>query len=152
AVAAELDAKEADVATAAARALGRVATPEAAKALAKARGKAEGKVRLAVTDAYLLCADRLLDDGKREQAAAIYRELNKAAEPRPVRLAALRGLLNSAGDKAGEMVLELLGGKDADARAIATSQIEELSPGALKALAGGLEKLPAPSQVLVLGA
>src|SRR5262249_9936511 len=86
AVAAELSAAEADVAVAAARALGKVATPEAAKALAKARGKAEGKVRLALTDAYLLCADRLLEEGKREEAAAVYRELNKAAEPRPVRL------------------------------------------------------------------
>jgi HEAT repeat protein len=152
AVTKELGDAEANVAVAAARALGKFATPEAAKALAAARGKAKGQVRLALTDAYLLCADRRLEEGKGDAAAAIYRELNKAEEPRPVRLAALRGLLNSAGEKAGEMVLEFLGGKDADARAVATGQIEELNPGALKALARGLEKLPAPSQVLVLGA
>jgi HEAT repeat protein len=152
AVTKELSAAEAEVAVAAARALGKIATPEAAKSLAAARGKARGPVRLALTDAYLLCADRRLEEGKGEEAAAIYRELNRPEEPRPVRLAALRGLLSSAGDKAGEMVLELLGGTDADARAVATGQIDELKPGALKALARGLEKLPASSQVLVLGA
>lgn len=152
AVAKELSSTETPVAVAAARTLGRIATPEAAKALADARGKATGEVRLAVSDAYLRYADRLLKDGKVPDATAIYHELNKADEPRSIRFAALQGVLKSAGDQAGTRIVEILGGTDADARDIAIGQIENLNAAALKPLAANLEKLPATSQVLVLTA
>jgi HEAT repeat protein len=126
--------------------------PEAAGALAAARGKSKGEVRLALSDAYLRCADRLLRGGKAAEAAAIYKELHQPEEPAPIRLAALQGVLKSSGDQAGPLILEILGGSDAGARAIAIAQIEHLSAGALKPLAASLEKLPPASQILVLNA
>lgn len=152
AVARELSNADSATAIAAARALGKFATPEAAQALAAARGKAQGEAQLAITDAWLLCADRRLKDGKSADALAIYKELQKPEEARPVRLAALQGLLKSVGDQAGTMILEILSGTDADARAIAVGQVENLSAAALKPLAANFEKLPAASQVLVLNA
>lgn len=152
AVAKELTDKEAAVGVAAARVLGKVGTPEAAAALAVARGKTAGEVKLAIGDAYLRCADRRLKEGKRANAAAIYKELNQPGEDRPIRLAALQGVLQAAGDQAGPMILELLAGTDADARAIAVGQIDGLDVAALKVLAASIDKLPATSQVLVLGA
>jgi HEAT repeat protein len=127
AVAAELDSKDPIVAGAAAKALGKIGSPEAAKALAAARGKASGELRLRTSDAYLLCADKLLKGGKVQEAAVIYQELNKPEESRPVRMAALRGLLSTAGEKRPAMIAEMLSSKDRDVRAIATgAQAEEV--------------------------
>jgi HEAT repeat protein len=152
AAAKELGSTDAAVAIAAARVLGKFATPEAAAALGAARGKGQGDVRLALNDAYLLCADRRLKEGKTADAAAIYKELNKPAEDRPIRLAALAGVLRSLGDEAGPMIVEILNGNDADARAIAVGQIEQVTAGALKSLAANIDKLPAASQVQVVTA
>jgi HEAT repeat protein len=150
AVARELADKDTSVAIAAARTLGRIGTPSAARALAEARPGTADALRLAIGDAYLRCADRLLAAGKTAEALAIYKELNQPKEERPLRLAALQGVLRCAGDQAGPMILDILSGPDADARAIAIGQIEYLSPGALKPLAARLEQLPPASQVLVL--
>lgn len=137
---------------AAARTLGKLASPQAAGALAAARGKSQGEVRLAISDAYLRYAGQLLKDGKTAEAANIYGELNKPDEPRPVRLAALQGVLKTSGDQAGARILEILGGTDRDAQSIAVGQIESLSANALKPLAASIDKLPPASQVLVLTA
>jgi len=98
-VAKELTNRDEGVAAAAARALGKIATADAAKALAGVRTKAKGDVRFRITDSYLLCADNLLKQGKAKEAAAIYMELNKPDEAKSVRLAAVQGLLKAAGKK-----------------------------------------------------
>jgi HEAT repeat protein len=152
AAAKELASNDQAVAIAAARVLGKFATSEAATALAAARTKSQGDARLAISDAYLLCADRRLKEGKTADAAAIYKELNKPAEDRPIRLAALQGVLRSAGDEAGPMIVEILSGNDVDARAIAVGQIEQVNAGALKSLAASVDKLPVASQVSVITA
>src|SRR5207248_133575 len=102
-------------------------------------------------DAWLRCADRHLAEGKAAEAAAIYNAF-KAEEPRPVRMAALRGALRAAGDNAGLLLLLMLASDDTDARAVATGTIAELGPGALKGVAAGLNRLPPAAQVAVLGA
>ncbi|MBL8798400.1 MAG: hypothetical protein JNM56_31180 [Planctomycetia bacterium] len=152
AVAKELVSDDVAAGNAAARALGRFATPEAAQVLAAARTKAMAEVRPAIADAWLQCADRRLKEGKAADALAIYQALHKPDEPRPIRLAALQGVLRSVGDQAGAMTLDILGGTDADARAIAVGQIENLNAKALQTLAASSDKLPAASQVLVLTA
>ena len=81
------------VAAAAVGALGQIADTQATKVLAEAKGKATGKLRLLVLDAYLKCADRLVAEGKKAEALAIYEELRK--EPKPIGIAALQGKLNA---------------------------------------------------------
>jgi len=84
------------VSTATASALGQIAGPQAAKALAEAKNKAGGKLLLVVLDAYLKCADQLVADGNKTGAIAIYKELQKEGMPKPIRTAALTGMINAA--------------------------------------------------------
>jgi type 1 glutamine amidotransferase len=82
-------------AIAAAAALGQIADSQAAAALAEAKNKAEGKLLLVVLDAYLKCADKLVADGNKIQAMGIYKELQKEGMPKPIRTAALTGMINA---------------------------------------------------------
>ncbi len=85
-----------ETAIAAAAALGRIADSKATEALAEAKNKAEGKLLSAVLDAYLKCADKLVADGNKIKAMAIYKELQKEGMPKPIRTAALTGMINAA--------------------------------------------------------
>ena len=91
-----LGASDEAVATAAAAALGQIADSQATKALAEAKNKAGGKLLLVVLDAYLKCADQLVADGNKVGAQAIYKELQKEGMPKPIRTAALTGMINAA--------------------------------------------------------
>jgi type 1 glutamine amidotransferase len=84
------------VATAAAAALGQIADSQATAALAEAKDKTSGKLQKVVLDAYLKCADQLVAEGQKVQALAIYKELQKEGMPKPIRTAALTGMLNAA--------------------------------------------------------
>jgi HEAT repeat protein len=141
---------DAKVGVAAARALGRIPGDDALQALQKARPSASGAVRAAIADALLVHADRRLKAGRHGEAAKLYAELNVPEEPRSVRLAALRGLIQTRGDAAGELVLSILTGDDAKAKAVAIGQIERLSPAALKTLAASMDKLTVPIRVSVV--
>ena len=88
--------KNQEAATAAAAALGRIADSQAAKALVEAKNKAEGKLLSVVLDAYLKCADQLVADGNKVKAMAIYKELQKEGMPKPIRTAAVTGMINAA--------------------------------------------------------
>lgn len=79
-------------AAAAAKALGEIATPEAAKALTAARGKGPAPVQQAVVDGTLICADRLVAAGQRSQAITLIEGLTDASQPEHVRGAAKRML------------------------------------------------------------
>jgi hypothetical protein len=81
------------VAAAAAHALGLIGTPEAGKALADWQKKAPESLRVPITDACLTCAERLLADGKKTEAASLYTLLKGEDQPKYVQVAATRGLL-----------------------------------------------------------
>jgi len=80
------------VAGAAIAALGKIGGPEAVEALAKAKTRASPKMRPTVVDALLVCADRLLAQGMRDEAINMYRELCTPTEAKHVRTAAQHGL------------------------------------------------------------
>lgn len=87
---------DAAVAIAAARALGAIQSPEAAKALSEA--SVDAKAQAAASDASLACAEALLAAGKNNDALAIYKKL-ATSEAKHVKLAATRGMLACAGKK-----------------------------------------------------
>jgi len=93
----ELAGGDQTVAAAAARALGKIGSDDATKALTASRTKAKGDLRLRISDACLLCADNLLKQGKKNEAMAIYAGLNKPDESKAIRMAAMQGLLKAAG-------------------------------------------------------
>jgi type 1 glutamine amidotransferase len=84
-----------EAAMAAAAALGQIADSQAAEALAEAKNKAEGKLLLVVLDAYLKCADQMVAEGNKIKAMGIYKELQKEGMPKPIRTAALTGMINA---------------------------------------------------------
>jgi HEAT repeat protein len=88
-----------EVAAAAAAALGAIGIPEAAKALEDFQKETPANLRLAVADANLACAERLLADGKKAEATAIYKALSTQDLPKHVKLAAVRGMLAVTGQK-----------------------------------------------------
>jgi HEAT repeat protein len=151
AIAAELPDGDRAVATSAARALGRIASPEAASHLAKAHASIKAPSRNWVADAYLACADEMLRSGKHPEAAKIYAVLAEKESSRSIRMAALAGGLRTAGDMAGDRVLTLLAGDDRDARNIALAEIPALTPKAHQSLVANADKLPAAEQALLLG-
>ena len=84
---------DADVARAAAAALGKIGGVSSKKELQAALAKTKGMTRMAVADAALVCAERLLAEGKRDQALALYAFLSAADMPGPARLAAMHGII-----------------------------------------------------------
>lgn len=84
---------DANVARAAAAALGAIGGPVSIKELQAALGKTEGLTRMAVADGALLCAERLVAEGDRDQALKLYAFLSTADMPKAARLAAMNGII-----------------------------------------------------------
>lgn len=82
-----------NVASAAAAALGSIGGASSAKLLQAALAKTSGIRRTAVAAASLVCSERLLAEGKRDQALALYASLSAPDVPKPVRLAAMQGII-----------------------------------------------------------
>lgn len=81
--------RDAEVAAAAAAAIGVIGGLAAARHLQEALGRTKDSVRAAVADAGLVCAERLLATGERQRAMALYAMLSRLDMPKPARMAAL---------------------------------------------------------------
>ena len=88
-----LDDPDGDVARAAAMALGNIGGVSAMQELQAAIGKTKGMTRMAVADASLVCAERLLAEGQRAQALELYAWLSAPGMPKAARLAAMQGII-----------------------------------------------------------
>jgi HEAT repeat protein len=82
-----------EVARAATSALGSIGGPSPVKVLQAALAKTNGMTRMAVADASLACAERLLAEGKRDEALSLYTSLSGADMPKAARLAAMQGII-----------------------------------------------------------
>jgi HEAT repeat protein len=82
-----------EVAKAAISAVGHIGGAAAMKDLQAALPKATGPAKMAVADAALVCAERLLASGQRDQALALYAFLSAPEVPKPARLAAMHGII-----------------------------------------------------------
>jgi HEAT repeat protein len=94
-----LKSDDAKIVAAAACALGDIGNAEAGKALVGLVKKAPEGSTSAVIDACLVCAERLLADGKKTEAMPLYKALSGEDQPKHVRAAATRGMLMTAGKK-----------------------------------------------------
>lgn len=83
---------EPEATAAAAKALGEIGTTESARALQTFSGKGSPTQRLAVADAFLICAERLIASGERGPAVQLLETLTDVSQPAHVRLAAHRAL------------------------------------------------------------
>jgi HEAT repeat protein len=85
--------QDADAASAAAVALGHIGNAPAAKVLEQSLAAAPPKVRSAVAEGLVLCAERSLSAGQDAQAVAIYDAVRNADVPRQRILEATRGAI-----------------------------------------------------------
>ena len=140
----------AQIASAAAVALGKIGGTQAVEALKAARAGAPGAVQSSITDGLLRCAGQLLVAGDHGAASAVYKDLLESKEPR-IRTAACRGLILSSGDDAAALALKTLAGNDPFCR-IAALQLVARIPGeaATKRFAESLPSLPEDVQVAVI--
>jgi HEAT repeat protein len=105
-LAARLQDKDAEVASAAAVALGRIGNAEATKSLRAALTAAPAKVRSAVAEGCVLCAERLFAEGDSAQAAEIYDEVRKAEVPKQRVIEATRGAILARNQDGIPLLLE----------------------------------------------
>jgi len=92
-----LQGADADVAAAAAVALGRIGGAAARAALEQSLASASETVRNAAAEGYLLCADRLLSAGQRQEANGMYEKVRAADVSEQRRLEATRGVILARG-------------------------------------------------------
>ena len=142
-----------NLAGAAIAALGKIGNADAADALDKAAPEIPDSLRGVLADANLACAARFRDQGKDRRASAIYQALYVPAEPRPVRVAALQGLVASKGNSGIDLVIDALNDDDTVIQGVAAKLVREL-PGkkATRAFAKQLASLAPEGQVRLLTA
>ncbi len=141
------------VAVAAVAALGRIDDKSATDAIAKVKDKATGAVKTAATDAYLRCADRLAAKGEKAAAGAIYKQLYAASEPMIVRVAAARGMIETAGDKTSEVIVEMLKSTDKPIQTVAIATLKDVAKtDVIKAAAEQMTNLGASQQMQLISA
>jgi HEAT repeat protein len=116
------------IALSATTALGKIADSGAMEALKKARSKTKGGLHARVLDAYLRCADNLLDAGKTNKAAFVYRDIYDNEELSYIRTAALRGLVHTDKKEAADIILSALKRDNMDLQTVAIGLIRELPP------------------------
>jgi HEAT repeat protein len=101
-----------EVASAAAVALGRIGTDAASKSLRGALAKSPDKLRNAVAEGYVLCAERRHAEGQSAEAVAIYDEIRQADVPKPRKVEATRGAILARGQQGLPLLLEQLRSED----------------------------------------
>ena len=141
------------VASAAAAALGRIGTTEAAAPLDKFLDSAPKELKTAAIDASLDAAGQLLKKGKKAEAARIYEKLHAANQPPRVRRAEMQGLVAVRPSESTGLLTKALSSDDPASRGLAVRMIKEI-PGteATTVFAGLLPKLPPVGQVALLDA
>ena len=140
---------DATLAGAAIAALGRIGGDKATAALATA--KVADSLKAARADAYLKCADQMLAGGDAKGADKIYREMFAEANPVPMRVASLRGIVLAEKEKSVPTIVAMLKSDQADLQRTAGKLVADIpGPAATKAVVTELAALPANIQVLVL--
>ncbi len=122
-----LSSDDSELVSASLTALANIATPSAANALKKAKITGHAAE---LSDARLLCAERMVAVGNRAGAFAIYKSLFSPDQPSMVQIAAIRGLVLYDGERALPLVVNALKGSDNLLKKDMVRVIPDLPPGA----------------------
>jgi HEAT repeat protein len=142
-----------DVAQAAARALGKIGTADAAKPLRAALATVSAANQLAFCEGLFRCAESFVTAGQRGEAIALYDQLRALSGPHQVRAGGLRGAILARGKDGVPMLVQAIRGTDWILAAAAARTAMEMSAAeVVPALAADLSTLPADNQVLIISA
>ncbi len=142
---------DAEVASAAAVALGRIGGAQAAAALQRFVAKAPVKAQQAAAEGCIRCAEQLLAQGKSAQAAKLYDRVRSANVPKQKVLEATRGAILARKSKGLPLLLTQLRSEDKAFLSIGLRTARELpGPEVSKALAEELARAKAERQPMLL--
>jgi HEAT repeat protein len=142
-----------EVVAAAVAALASIGDRPALDALAAARKSAAAPARLLVSEAYLVCADRIAERGDKATAVKVYQEMIAPAEPVPIRTRALKSFAAADPKAATAALVSEVKSGNLERQVIAIRLTHEIpGPDVTKALVGEMPKLRAVAQVHVLTA
>jgi len=137
----KLQNSDADVASAAAVALGRIGNTAATKTLRASLAGAPVKVRSAVAEGCILCAERLMNEGKTNEAVEIYDEVRKAEVPKQKVIEATRGAILARKAAGIPLLIEQLRSPDKSMFQLGLTTVRELTGNEVaEALAAELTK------------
>lgn len=143
--------KDADVASAAAVALGRIGNAAAATSLRKALTVSPAGVRSAVAEGLILCGESFLAKGDAAEATKIYDEVRAAEVPRQRMLEATRGAILARGQAGVPLLVEQLRSTDKGLFQIGLSTAREFPGNQVDAaLATELDTAPPERASLVV--
>lgn len=146
-----LEAPDAEVAQAAARALGSIGNQDAARALQRALPTVAAGNQVAFCEGLLRCAEGLAARGQRDRAIEIYDQLRGMQAPHQVRTGALRGAILARGKEGLGLLRQHLGSDDYILFSAAVQASLEMPGGDVtEALSSALNGLPADNQILVV--
>ncbi|HQU44752.1 MAG TPA: HEAT repeat domain-containing protein, partial [Pirellulales bacterium] len=153
ALAARLKDADVEVASAAAVALGHIGGPSATPVLRRSLAGAPAKVRSAIAEGLVLCAERSLAEGRDAEAIEIFDEVRKAQVPKQRILEATRGAILARKEKGIALLLESLRSPEKALFQLALTTAREF-PGRQidEALAGELSSLSPDRAALVIQA
>src|ERR1035437_3223083 len=147
----KVEAADADVASAAAVALGRIGGDKAAKALSRSLASASAALRPAVAEGCVLCAEQLLAQGKPSDAIKLYDTVRAAPVPRQKMLEATRGAILARQSAGLPLLLEQLRSPDKALFGIGLRTARELPGRAVtEALAAELPRTTPDRQSFLL--
>ena len=147
----KLKATDADVASAAAAALGYIGDAEAAKTLETSLASVPAEVRGSVAEGCVLCAEKLLASGNAAAAARLYDQVRAAEVPKQRILEATRGAILARGSDGVPLLVEQLQSEDKAMFYMALATARELvGPDVAESLVASLQKLSADRQGLLI--
>ena len=142
---------DAEVASAAAVALGHIGGEQASKTLQQFLTSASDKVRPAVAEGCILCAEKYLSGEKSAEAAKLYDAVRQSDVPKQKILEATRGAILARGSGGVPILIEQLKSPDKGQFSIGLRTARELSGREVtEALAAEVDRLDAARQPLLL--
>jgi HEAT repeat protein len=142
-----------EAAPAALTALGQIATFEATETLQRALASGSAGVRGAAADACLVSVERLLAQGRRDDAIRLCDAVRRADVPQPCRVAATRGAILARQSAGLPLLLEQLRVDDTDLFGVGLRTSRELPGGDVtRAMIAELDRLAPARQVLLIRA
>lgn len=144
-----LQGEDAQLAGAAAGALGRIAAPPAVEALLEARDSAPESILPALYDALLAAGGHLAADGEHEAAEALYATLLDAAAPAYVHMGAWRGLAYANPANTAGIVIAALQSQEGFRELAAQIAAETSGQEDTQAYANALADLPLEARIML---
>lgn len=134
-------------------ALGKIGGKNAALTLKQAKDKTTGRLQMEILHSYLNCLAGQVRLGQAKNAAKEYQQLYKGQVPEIIRIAALKGMVQSDPANAGKILVDVIRKGDPGVGPIAFQLVGEISDRkALDTLTKELPKLSVSGQVQLITA